>query len=1022
MAALRDSSVSMREDAMTESDTPMRDADNREGGTDEFGTKARNPQSTASGPRLYWGTPPHSQNEDFHIQSPPSPPAPASQIRKQTPLFLPDSRAPTPYIGQGFRETPFADDWESPSFDPPPPPKRRRLESEPREQDDDAEEEEEEEEEEKGDEEEDEDEEEYMQSFRQAASHSEARDVRRFLDVEAEEAGMSEDSDDEESQADRDFLDDSENINPIDTTTPEPEPLSAAPSSTIDDAMERRIQEVIASRAAQYRKETLAEMGQYHGWTVVREETVTREVLIHHQPLVHTATPAPRPQAAVDQNHHNGRALAAYRSQHAPLDPRLPRKLALASVEATNPLKKGDWVRLGWGKDKGRLAFVITDNTLLAPGRKPPVFRITKARHRVHLIQPLDFQAATRDAPIVPYQGLLQQVTYQELQPFARSNHIELRRLVHTDPSPALRPGDRVVVVSGEYKGQSGFIARLKFNKGEGKEYARVIPAYDGEYVPDSLEAGIYLEATDLRRHALDFSFAFQVGDRARTVDGKEAGRVKSFDCYGTQVVLERDALGNYPTHLLDDLVRVWEVGDVVRVRWGNHEGRAGYLVKADERNGMVELYDLDRIDGTGRPNRWEEERVFRVRAVDIDFDTIGDTVSYAPVVNPVHERGADIHFNVDGDRLISPPQGLNVVNARTDPTAHYIGLGVLVVAAGAMKGFRGTVTGVYNSQDRANRLRRLEQHWADIRSQEERSPTAKGLTERLRGIDIGAQNALAKAEKVHEGLLLTIRKAQAGETVQHIRIEDVVHERTMVPLLKTRGMLDRILRGNQVLETTQQHLGLFPPLPPPPRPVTPCPTPTNEPLWGADSLKPKLDGEEDGEWLCIPGLAMKRLDVIVVGVAEVETLAQKVRELEGKRGYILVEEDIPSRGPKKRVLKKIKKADKIDVYGATVGGLKHPLERKYVRPCRTADDGRLLTEVMERVVVVGADVNHDVGQRGCYGFTAPHIGHLHGFEVVAVDFGQGRHEFFHISSLCWAKNQSIALRDKVFNVTTLEK
>ncbi|KAK7008192.1 hypothetical protein R3P38DRAFT_3210902 [Favolaschia claudopus] len=1005
MAASRHPSPSIDIQVMKEVDTPMRPLDGVDGVSDLSGIEAQEQQSTSSGPRLYWGMPPHLQNEDLESQYPPSPPP--SQKRKPTPLFFPDPRAPTPYIGQGVRETPFADDWETTSFDSPPPPKRRRVEAQLGDRDDDAEEEEEEEEE--RDEEEDE-EEDYMQSFRQAAACSEASDVRRFLDVEAEEAGMSENSDDEESQADRDFLDDSENINPIDTTMPEPEPRSAAPSeppSIIDDAMERRIQEVIASRAAQYRKEALAEMGQYHGWTVVREETVTREVVIHYQPSVHSATPAPRPKYAVDQNHDNGHALAAHRSQHAPVDPRLPRKLALALVEVKNPLKKGQWVRLGWGKDKGRLAFVIADNTLLAPDRKVPVLRITKARHRVHLITPADFLAATRTTPLAAYQGLLQQASYRELQVFARSNHVQLRRLIHTDMSPALRPGDRVVVVSGEYKGQSGFIARLKVN--EGKEYARVIPAYDGEYVPDSLEAGIYLETTDLRRHALDFSFAFQVGDRVRTVDGKESGRVQSFDSYGTQVVLERNALGSSPAHVLDDVVRVWEVGDLVRVRWGHHERRAGYVVKVDERKGMVELYDLDRIDGAGCPERWEEERVFQVRAADIDFDFIGDTILYAPV-DPVPQQAA--HIQMDAT---SPAQALDVMSAHKDATGHYIGLEALVIAVGVTKGFRGRVTGVYNSQERADRLQRLKDQWAEIRRQEELSTREHERAERLRRIDMRGQNALAQAEKVHEGFLLTLRKAEAGETVQHIRIEDVVHEWTMVPLLKTRGMSERILRGNQVIETTQQQTALFPP---PPRPLTPCPTPSGEPLWCADSLEPKLDGEEDGEWLCIPGLAMKRLDVIVVGVADVEALRPKVRELEGKRGYILVEQDIPSRGPKKRELKKIQKADKIDVYGATLCGVKHPLERKYVRPCRTAEDGRLLNELVERVVVVGGDVNQDLSKRGCYGFISPHIQYPHGFEVIAVEFGQGKFGLFHISSLCLAKNQSITLRDKVFGTT----
>ncbi|KAK7007943.1 hypothetical protein R3P38DRAFT_2792068 [Favolaschia claudopus] len=530
-----------------------------------------------------------------------------------------------------------------------------------------------------------------------------------------------------------------------------------------------------------------------------------------------------------------------------------------------------------------------------------------------------------------PHQGLLLRATFNEFFPFTRSQHPQLLTAAHDVPSPPLRAGDRVVVASGYYKDASGFISEMR-TQAEGldkQNFAKIVEKERDLYLQPSLQQPTIVNVADVKRHGLDFSFAPRIGDRVRSARNPAAsGCVSKIDF--ERSLLDVDGPDGR-LHLLEveDTLRVWQLGDLVRVRWGDFGGRVGYIVSMQLGKGLLDIFDMYRVDK--QRNYWSGDRQFRVRAADVDALPIGD--------------------------LRRPP----VVTANTvDHTRRYKDLVVLVAETGANKGVRGRIVGDHDSRSRAAMLQMMYTVFGDERGKEE--------------------------EHYHFGILLTIQRP-TGEFVENVPIEDVVLERSMLPLLDDNGL---------------------------PQPV----------VWD-DTLRaysPSRESgstrETNGDWLSIPGLGRKRVDVVMTGVSGVETLASKVREMEGRRGYLLLPSDVPKRDKKRQNITKPHKSDKVNLYGATAGGAKHPIEPKYLRPCRTTEDGHTLLEVEERVVILGGDVDGDMSKLARYGRTAPMMEHKHGHNVVAVNFPLETARFFHVAHLCLAKNVKIQSADGIFEAT----
>ncbi|KAK7008185.1 hypothetical protein R3P38DRAFT_3210896 [Favolaschia claudopus] len=854
--------------------------------------------------------------------------------------------------------------------------------------------------------------EQYMRSFRYSARRNTPDpSMRRFFDLEAVADG-GEDVTDEESENDRDFLDDTGVISSPPQVLYEERNNSSGDILPLEDDFQ-----AFKERAVLYRQQVRTER--------CRENDIpddTNNEASTSKGDFYRCRPCPSrsalPKPPHDLTHHNARALATYRAAHGfpPKRSTLPFWLELAATEAKHRLEKGQWVRVGWGKYKGRLAFVISTNAIYLPGRQPPIFHLSKPRHTVQLLRPPTSDEC-HALKVFPFQALLQIATEEEFAPFASSHHVELRRLVRTIRGPPLRSGDRVVVVSGRYQGQSGYLAEIHptLAATNGQRIAKVVPAYHGTYNPTMPDVVIFPEMKDLRAHLLDFPYVLSIGDRVRLIERDVEGvdgRIVNVDAANESVQFRNRNGALYDPCTVDQLTRVWQEGDFVTVRSGEHKGRSGSVMTVDSQFGRIELFDLNRLELKRPSKQWQDGRLFWVRSCDVDFNTVGYTVTFG-VPAPVHQINPlwlpeSIEERVPYATMFAAPDTRRVAVTVQTPTVDDDTEDLHT------DGFRGTVVGVYNSVARETRLSSVENEWTDKLRNYANSyyPKLAAHDSRLNKIRIQGRDAIVQSENNHEGLLLTLRRTGGPELVQDVPIEKVVHHWTMVPLLETRAMSHEALRGHQDLFTVEQKYAAFPPLPPPPRPRTPCPSPSS----AAFESPPKLKGETTGEWLCIPGLSPKRLDVIVQGVRDEMQLSPKVREMEGRRGYLLLNADVPARDTTKK-FSRPRREDKLDVYGLTIGGTKHPIDRRYLRPCRTTTDSRTMSEIVHRVVVIGPDIGGGLTSQGCYGETDPFVTHSHGTDIVAVRFTREQHHFFQTSSLCLSENVRIAAPQGIFEV-----
>ncbi|KAJ7312628.1 hypothetical protein DFH08DRAFT_822066 [Mycena albidolilacea] len=669
------------------------------------------------------------------------------------------------------------------------------------------------------------------------------------------------------------------------------------------------------------------------------------------------------------------------------------------SEEGQLPVVPGTWVCPQRGKARGQLAFVLTA-TKLYIGEPPEPLR----EQSRSLMKRKDFP---RVAP-----------TPDQLVPFAASQHDTLLALRFEGPCPALAEGDRVVVVAGEHKGMNGFIAVLREMWNEEKrqriEYAKVVlPGHDGAYQIKKVDKGAHVELAHLKRAGLNFGYKFLVNDRVRVVSGilykGATGRVmdvandrltisipNDFDVVGPTTASAVSPHIKLFTIEIGHVSRVWYLGDSVRVRWDEHKGRTGVIV-ASNVGGILEIFDVctfllslpgykltlfGKDRATDALNRMGEDEVagmeqFKVRAADVD-----------PNDNSANPTAVTV-----GHKTIASEPEAKIALMRVGLRYEY--LQVYVGSKSRHKGLCGMVVGDYDSPARAARLKKKREKgknpWWD-----------------------------------QEGILVTIREGSTNHRVEGIPIESVYHQFTTLPLTKARFLPRDILMGRGAVP-------VFAIEPPPPDRALHAPTlltsrygvqplhpnhkgssrppqledRAGEPLQ-ASSHPPQLEGEITGEWMCIPDLAHKRVDVQVVGIKQLRgRVSQTMLALEGKFGYLLLA------GPASIV------DQKIEVYGVGKHGTKHAIDRTCIKPRQEDDLKRRLWEITERVVVLGPDVHSDTRHKGNYGQTIPYLQHTHGPDVVGVKFEKGgAPNFFHMWSLCLAKNIRIQAAHGTFDAT----
>ncbi|KAF8176754.1 hypothetical protein K438DRAFT_1770522, partial [Mycena galopus ATCC 62051] len=293
-------------------------------------------------------------------------------------------------------------------------------------------------------------------------------------------------------------------------------------------------------------------------------------------------------------------------------------------------------------------------------------------------------------------------------------------------------------------------------------------------------------------------------------------------------------------------------------------------------------------------------------------------------------------------------------------PGRRYEGIPVMVFH-GTHKGLQGVVLADYDSAERFKRLN-------------------------------GGAQAAAIADQ--DGILVTI-----GKEMSQIRIENIPIDTRRI-LTEARYLPNDVLfgRGSSHNVDMQPYNGIFPVAMKQSKARTP-PLAVLAPMWTVDALPP-LDGEyssgeDTGQWLALPQLAHKRIDVQVVGVNKLRRPSATMLALEGKFGRLLIDNPIP---PDK---------SKVNVYAVGKNGLKHAIDRTCIKPRRQGDGGESLWEMTARVVILGPDVHEKSSHIGEYGQTMPSVRHPYGRGVVPIQFlGEDDYNYYYETMLSSAKNE----------------
>lgn len=196
---------------------------------------------------------------------------------------------------------------------------------------------------------------------------------------------------------------------------------------------------------------------------------------------------------------------------------------------------------------------------------------------------------------------------------FAQCELAGLAGHVLAKPSPALDAGDRVVVVTGESKGLTGTIERVRDVRiaNQWVSMARVVawvPSKGKTVVPPKRET-FDVGLAQLKRHGLDLYYNFQIHDRVRVVSGGlyvgATGRVEQIDGHFLTITVpdKREVVcATFPSTMsmgakifIISMVhdtRQWAIGDSVRVTRGEKGGRRGVILHLHH-DGFLELFDV---------------------------------------------------------------------------------------------------------------------------------------------------------------------------------------------------------------------------------------------------------------------------------------------------------------------------------------------------------------------------------------------------------------------------------------------
>ncbi|KAJ7107363.1 hypothetical protein C8R44DRAFT_885382 [Mycena epipterygia] len=933
-----------------------------------------------------------------------------------TPLFLPDSRGPTPY------------DWRTPTpfsggplperrqrSSSPPTTKRRRIESSP-------------------------------------PVRRPAKNVESFFDMAAEDSDEGEDGEHERDEEDDETLSDREFIDNEPRHDDEEEPPFRL--------LHRDDDEDLHAVAASYERDAPAyERGLRRP---ASDFAVPENVPIppdypstKYPPVPYASAPArnafPVPQLLQSYDHEERRGSEKSRTSNLESLARRPVRLH-PHPAIDEPMPIGTWIQFVTGPNKGRVALVTSKKKALVArrgevGDHDPCEELESSRA-------LDSKLARRATP-----------SGEDIALFARSPRAQylLQNATFAGPCAALGEGDRIVVVAeGEHWGKTGYIVMLRDvpvvndsgHKGLAR-YAQILRQFDPTTPRKKSERGFVVELGRLKRHLLDNPLPLQTLDRVRVVSGLVHRGIsgRAIEINGGQVKVEIPSPSN-DTPGLDEgrmpdtkcfvidmryLSRDFQCGDLVEVVRGLHESRVG-MILALRTGGVLEVFDgkdatQDQV-GISRAEYIEAKTgksIFKVRSADVKFVVFGDKTTpfgtaysgeYTPRSEISHPRPPPADFFTPELRAAwekkardykSQLDNLGDAPDDEDGRSRFLVLQRFLshkyVSYLSEPTLEEVIQADKSREQRLDKLMRGQRRFVDfpvqITFKTHKTKGRRGVVKSERNDKERDKRAARLAHKGRtlgindiKGILCLVQFDASNQT-EEVPVENLVHPFTYLKLDRAQFLPHDILIGKESLT-------------PLPRALTPEPESADS-MWTKTPppVEPTLGGEDTGEWLCHDGLIGKRLDVVLKGIAIFDNrnirFSNKWPALEDKT-CILVQADTPKG---RRVYRDSLTKKKVKVFRP--GGpnaLPEDVPPPTIKPRRTLTDGTSITQVMQRVVIVGPGRHAPLPENiGRYRETRPDPdtqAAYAGPNDVRVQIEGGEIYLYHISSLCLALNEAI--------------
>ncbi|KAJ6555686.1 hypothetical protein DFH09DRAFT_1084853 [Mycena vulgaris] len=575
----------------------------------------------------------------------------------------------------------------------------------------------------------------------------------------------------------------------------------------------------------------------------------------------------------------------------------------------------------------------------------------------------------------------------EEIAIFDEQDHPLLRhRPALSGPGLALTEGSQVVVkpLDGELLafGDSGYITEIHGATATvhcsycGKRIIQLQREFFTQLTGNASDDDIQINIESLRRHILDIPCNLQLGDCVEVVlptsewMGKQA-RVMQIELHpGSAFVnlVEAESTSTFQVDMAD-LKRVFTIGDLVKA-FGQYTPPT-----------LDYPYD-DRHHEAGSTMELQTSSVLAAH-LEFALEESGPGAEGGDAADPV----------LHGERDIIRKQ----MHTGNCPWMWHE---VMIVGKHNRKGFWGTVVGNHEKLG-ADQSR---QRWVTIREEGSNYRYDIGIEHvvhrhSLKPLVQNSQDQVEEKEAMAR--FKRIMKVQWAE-------KELQQRRSATNVPPGVDVEDNVGDGSQ---TPMQHE--FDPewmaetLGPSQLTSAPARSPTILPL-----PAPPAIGEHGGDWLCLPKLAHKRVDVIVGAKTQGRVTALQARS-QGQTGFIeingaLAEKDLMTPiavrlGQDRKVVK---------------------MESRYLKPIRTTLELGFplsITEVIGRVVIIGPDVNGDKGQMGEYAQTCERTSSLPANSAL-VQFAREDPlqplvtAVYHVQSLCSSYNaDGVSIKATIF-------